>query len=445
MSELSIETNTAATGTPLGAKDRIIFLDVLRGIAVLCILLMNITETSQSYMLYTVMDLKQPVTGANYYSWFIEMVFFEGTMWRIFAILFGAGTILLISRLEKSRGHIDAADIHFRRLSWLVVFGLLNAYIFLFPGDFLFKYAIYGLFLFPLRKLSAKKLLLGGLLLLALGTYIGNADLQHNKEVIAKGKAAESLLSQHKQLSKSQNKSLEKWHEFRDENTSKGIMDAAHQDTERIRKASFSEFVNIYWKFDKISVTIGLYEMWWELSAFMLIGMAMIKSGFLTGNLPKWVYIFGTVLGIGLGVTYNFIEMQKVYHEHFDQIAFIERTGFNVYQIQRLVQTVGYICLFILLYQINFFRKIMNIFKYAGQMAFTNYLFQSIFMLVIFRFMGWYGHLQRYELYYVVLGIWIFELIFSAMWLKYFKYGPFEWIWRCLSYVKWQPFRKDQA
>jgi len=73
-------------------------------------------------------------------------------------------------------------------------------------------------------------------------------------------------------------------------------------------------------------------------------------------------------------------------------------------------------------------------------MAFTNYLSQSIITSVIFYIMGWFGSFQRYQIYEIVFCIWVFQIVFSTIWLKYFLFGPFEWLWRSLTYQKAQPF-----
>jgi uncharacterized protein len=80
-------------------------------------------------------------------------------------------------------------------------------------------------------------------------------------------------------------------------------------------------------------------------------------------------------------------------------------------------------------------------------MAFTNYLMQSLICGLIFYGVGFglYGKLQRYELYYVVAGVWIFQIITSHIWLRYFRFGPMEWIWRSLTYWKLQPFKRSSA
>ena len=77
-------------------------------------------------------------------------------------------------------------------------------------------------------------------------------------------------------------------------------------------------------------------------------------------------------------------------------------------------------------------------------MAFTNYLMQSIITSIIFYGFDVFGELQRYEVYYVVGAIWVFQIIFSNIWLRYFRFGPFEWLWRSLTYLKEQPMLRTK-
>ena len=101
---------------PLHKKERILFLDSIRGIALLGILLMNSMAQSQSHFFYDKMDMSQPITGPNFYAWAAETFLFEETMRGLFSILFGAGTILLLTRLVKNMKGLEPADIFYRRM-----------------------------------------------------------------------------------------------------------------------------------------------------------------------------------------------------------------------------------------------------------------------------------------------------------------------------------------
>jgi uncharacterized protein len=97
-----------------------------------------------------------------------------------------------------------------------------------------------------------------------------------------------------------------------------------------------------------------------------------------------------------------------------------------------------------LLYKSNLFKGAFKLLRPVGQMAFTNYLMQSLICGLLFNGIGFglFGYLQRYEAYLVVLGIWLFQIIFCNIWMRYFLYGPFEWTWRSLTYWRKQPFVK---
>ena len=92
----------------------------------------------------------------------------------------------------------------------------------------------------------------------------------------------------------------------------------------------------------------------------------------------------------------------------------------------------------------NLLSFLKNCLKAVGQMAFTNYLLQTLICTTIFygHGFGLFGKLERSEQVLIVFGIWIFQMIASPIWLKYFKYGPFEWLWRSLTYWHFQPFKK---
>ena len=108
-----METTASNFVAPIAQKDRIKFLDCIRGMALLGILIMNITGQGQIFNLYDSMDVRHPLTGLNFYAWGMETFIFEGTMRGLFSILFGAGTLLLINRLEKNSQGLLPADIYY--------------------------------------------------------------------------------------------------------------------------------------------------------------------------------------------------------------------------------------------------------------------------------------------------------------------------------------------
>ena len=191
--------------------------------------------------------------------------------------------------------------------------------------------------------------------------------------------------------------------------------------------------------------SIGFYNSWWDMLMFFFIGMALYKSGYLLGNKPNYVYALVAAAGICIGLLLNYYILRTQYRLKFDDYRFVQQWRFNFYDIRRVCQTVGYLSLLILLYKIVPVKKILHVFAPVGQMAFTNYLSQSIITSIVFYGIGFYSSLQRYEVYYVVVSIWIFQLIFSHIWMKYFLFGPFEWVWRSLTYLHRPPMRRRTA
>ncbi|MEN9599349.1 MAG: hypothetical protein RL596_1668 [Bacteroidota bacterium] len=443
-----METSTSTQSginyvAPIAQKDRILFLDCVRGMALLGILIMNITAQGQAYLLYDSMDVRHALTGLNFYAWGAEMFFFEGTMRGLFSILFGAGTLLLINRLQKNNSGLLAADIYYRRLLWLLVFGLINAFLLLWPGDILYPYALTGLLLFPFRNLAPKKLLIAALIVLAIGTYKDTAGLYERKDAIKKGRVAEQLVAQKKTLTDEQKESLGKWSEIKKKGT-KDSLPARYAEIEK--KTVNKNYAQIfkYYKEENIMIqSIGFYNGFWDMLLLFFIGMALFKNGFLVGERSTTTYLITAIACTSVAFYLNYIDLSAMYKFQFDKIKFTENANFGFYQLRRTLQTIGYLSFLVLIYKSGIGKKILGIFAPVGQMAFTNYLSQSIITSIIFYGLGYFSKLQRYELYYIVFGIWIFQIIFSTIWLKKFKMGPLEWLWRSLTYWKKQPMRKE--
>jgi uncharacterized protein len=432
-----------ALSTPLRENERIKLIDSIRGLALLGILLMNIMAQSQSYVFYDKMDPRQSMTGLNFFAWAGEMMFFEGTMRGLFSILFGAGTILLLTRLIKSKSGLEPADIFYRRLLWLLVFGLINAFVFLWPGDILYPYALCGLLLFPFRNLSPKFLLWIAFAILAIATYRQNSDLYHDKEVIAKGETIAILEANKKPLTDQQKDDLAAYKTLKEKSTTAGILKEAQKDEKKLKGQSY---LSIFRYFRDANMSIqseGFYRGGiWDILLLMFVGMALYKSGFLTGKKSNTLYTIIAVVGIGVGLWMNYVSKHLAYTLRFDMFEIRKQLWFRDYEIRRVFQTMGYLSLLILAYKAVPIRRIMHVFAPVGQMAFTNYLSQSIITSVIFYGFGLFAKLQRYEAYYIVGAIWLFQIITSNIWLRYYKFGPFEWVWRSLTYMKKQPMRR---
>jgi len=184
----------------------------------------------------------------------------------------------------------------------------------------------------------------------------------------------------------------------------------------------------------------------WECLGMMLVGMALFKSGAFTLGWSTRAYVTMLVLGYGIGLAVNYLEIRYILDSNFEPLAsYVPWT--ITYDIGRVPTTFGHVALAMLLIRQVSLRTLLKPFAAAGQMALTNYLMQSVICLFVFTGagLGLFGHLQRYELYFVVLAIWIVELVWSPMWLANFRYGPMEWLWRSLTRWEMQPMRLPQG
>jgi uncharacterized protein len=182
----------------------------------------------------------------------------------------------------------------------------------------------------------------------------------------------------------------------------------------------------------------------WDAIAFMFFGMYLYKKRVLTGERSKKFFLGMMIAGYAVGLSLNYFNLRTVLNLNFDMTRMADEMYINIYQVRRLFLTVGHLSLIMLVYKSGIVPVFFKALSKVGQMAFSNYLMQSILCSLIFYGYGlsWFGGLQRYELYIVMAGLWLFQIAFSNLWLQYFRFGPFEWLWRSLTYWKRQPMKK---
>ncbi len=428
---------------PVTAQERSQSLDVLRGAAVLGILLMNILSFGLALgggWNPQETTLNGGNTRANLAYWFISQIFFEGKMRCLFSLLFGAGTILFITRADERGGGLRVADIYYRRTLWLMLFGVIHAY-FIWAGDILYAYAIFGLMLFPFRQAKPKWLILAAVILFMLGTARGLWTVSDEYQLRARGRAAAQFAAEGKSLTEEQKADQKKWEER--EKRSKG------PDPERVKKdveAYRGSYAKVFMQ--RMPLIIN-YESTWlyrsglnDVAAVMLIGMALLMTGVLTGERSKRFYLMLMLCGYGIGGTINVLTGWYLLKINFNPI---EGYGAVVatYDIERVLVALGHIGLLIYLLKRGWLRAATSRLAACGQMALSCYLTTSLVCSTLFYGYGFglFAKLQRYQLLYVVFAVWALLLIASPIWLRHYRYGPMEWVWRSLTYWRKQPMR----
>ena len=403
---------------------RILQLDVLRGLAVLGIYLINVISFGLPNGAYPFPVLLGQAHEANIAFWAFSEVFVEGTMRGLFSMLFGASAMVFLSEAKLASHGLELVDRYYRRTLLLILFGLIHAYLLLWPFDVLYAYGLFGLFLFPLRKLTAPTLLVIGSLLLVLGDielYRTGPDISTELSAPVKDEA----------MARDRQWYLE------------SVLTELEDDTNLHRSGYREIFVSqIDDVIDQQSTYIYNHHIF-DIGGMMLLGMALLKLGILSGRRSLRFYLLLACAGYLIG------GIARGYAVYTELIHGFDITGLDAgssvdYDISRLPVTLGHVGVIGLLCQYARFDRITNLLAAVGRLALTNYILQTV--ISIFLFFGFglalFGVFERYELIYVCLGMWALQIIFSVRWLKYYKYGPLEWLWRSLIYGQPQPFRK---
>jgi uncharacterized protein len=358
-------------------------------------------------------------------------------------MLFGAGIILFIRSQQKKLDGLQPADYFFRRQLWLMVFSLFDIYILLWYGDILFDYACLGMIMFAFRNVSPKGLLIGAGVCFLLMLARENRNLYLDKRMIAKGEAIAKIDTSITKLNLLQKEELENMIEFRDRTSHEGKVKRMEKTLLKSRR-SYEDLYTYRTNRYIDEIVQYLYLSLWDVLLFMFIGMAFFKMGVLTGTAPVKVYAWMCIIGLGIGLTLSYLRLQPIIKYNFNWFEYVKNISFQFYELSRTFRAIGIFGLIMLLYKSGWFKWQFALLRPVGQMAFTNYLGQSLLCGIFFYEVGFamYGELQRHQIYYVVAAVWIFQIIFSNIWLRYFRFGPFEWLWRSLTYWKRQPFKK---
>lgn len=425
--------------SPVGKSKRISSMDIIRGIAVCGILLMNITGFGL-FRSYDDPTVNGGATGWNLKVWWINSLFFEGTMRGMFSMLFGAGILLFTGRSQTESGVVT--DLFFRRLLWMVLFGIIHCYILLWPGEILYCYGITGMFAFSFRHLAPKKLVAGTVILLLLITILNTKDYYRDKQVYENAAEATSKKDRGQAVSKNETADIEKWQKkLSDRKPSK---ETIQEEIAAMHKDYFSIAGHMAAEGQFMQTTFLYRYNFFDTLAMMLLGMAFLKWGVLKAALSNRKYVLMALLGYGIGLTVNYYETQLLLSDHFSVLSLSK--SYLTYDAGRLPTTCGHIAVIMLFIKSGWLSFLQKALAAVGQMAFTNYIMQTLICNFIFLGYGLalYGTLQRHQLYYIVIAVWILQLILSPVWLSYFRFGPLEWLWRSLTYWQRQPFKKKE-
>lgn len=416
MLEDNVEHNTPAKPTidaPVTEQARLISLDILRGFAIMGILIVNIQAFAMIFPAYANPYAYGDMTGINYWVRYFNVLFADQKFIAIFSALFGASMMLIVNKAE-TKG-LPAGALHYRRMFWLAVLGLIHALL-IWAGDILFFYAVCGMVIYFFRNWRARSLTILGfsflaiysLMMLGIAEAIGMAPPEEAEKISQYWMPSQERINT--ELAGNRAGWLGQW------------------DT---RVGMYSEIAN------------GIVILFFRLAGAMLLGMALYKAKLLDASRDAGFYLKHAVIFIALGYGLAIFGLDELEARRDDPIysMFI---GSNYTFIASAIICWGYMALVQWMCCSGARQFLVKNIAPVGQMALSNYLGQSIICGTIF--FGWgfglYGYVDRITQLGVVIAVCIFQIIFSRWWLARYRFGPAEWLWRSLSYMKKQPLAR---
>jgi len=398
--------------TPVNLSSRIISLDVLRGFALLGILIMNVQHFSMPGAAYINPDAYGDLNGINKWVWVFSHILASEKFMSIFSLLFGAG-ILLFTENAVAKEH-RAGPLHYRRMFWLFVFGMIHAYL-IWSGDILVAYSLCGMLAFVFKKKQPQTLIWISLVFLLVPFVIylmGYFSMPYwSKEEY-----------QH---------TLQSW---------KPLQDVINKEITVMQGGWMMQMESRVPASIFMQTFIFVMEVFWRVMSMMLLGMALYKWKILSAERTYGFYTRMMVIGLlagfslsGLGVILNFNTGWEVRGSMF---LFKHLNYFGSVAI-----ALGYTAMIMLLVKSARCLHFKNILAATGRMAFSNYILMSLIGTFIFYGHGLalFGTVERKFQVLIMMGIWLVVMIISPLWLKYFRFGPLEWLWRSLTY--WRRIR----
>jgi uncharacterized protein len=406
--------------------NRIATLDLLRGVAVMGILSVNVIGFAMPDPAYLNPAAYGGATGANLVTWLLNFILIDHKMRGLFSMLFGASMLLVIERAEAAGR--SAAVVHYSRMAWLLVFGLAHFYL-IWSGDILTTYALVGMAAFAFRKAPVPRLIAAAIVFFLLDTAI----MAMLTQSYAAGEAAAAAPG-------ATARTLATWQE-----TASDLLPLQPQALAAnlaLYRGAYGGILHARLTDGALQPLLNLILVGPDTLGLMLLGMAGFRSGFLTGGWDRRLYARIAWAGLGVGAA-----------AHAAIAWWTIRSGFSATVVFadyilistpfRLIMTIGYAALIVLLGRGG--GALVGRIAAAGRAAFTNYLVTSLVASTLFYGygLGLYGRLDRFHAWLIVPLVWLAILGWSKPWLDRFRYGPFEWLWRSLARGALQPMRKD--
>lgn len=413
-----------STTAPL--EGRIVTLDLLRGVAVMGIFSVNVIGFAMPEPAYLNPAAYGGSSGISFAIWLLNFILVDNKFRSIFSILFGASMLLVVDRAEAAGR--SPAVVHYFRMGWLLVFGLAH-FALLWSGDILTTYAIVGMAGYAFRKAPVPRLIAAAIVFFLLDAatmaMLTQSYAAAEAAAAAPGATAQTIIA---------------WRATASDLLPLSPGALAHNLA--VFRGGYADIVRERAIDERLQPLLNLILAGPDTLGLILLGMAGLRSGFLTGGWDRRLYVriawIGLLTGGGAEAAIAGWTVRS---------GFSPATVFADYMLVsspfRLVMAAGYIALIILLGRRG--GALVARLAAAGRAAFTNYLGASLVASAIFYGygLGLYGRLDRFHAWLFVPLMWLLILGWSKPWLDRFRYGPFEWLWRSLARGALQPMRKS--
>ena len=423
----SVITNTQNMSStiavkPLKGQERKEILDFLRGIALLGILLVNMAYFNAPFLAQISTDFALWDDLPNTVFKWINWLFLEGKFYPMFSMLFGLGFYFFLKKADNS---LDPVVFTYRiRLMYLLFFGILHVGL-LWNGDILILYALSGFVMTWFKKSSDKTILIWAIVFILLPVVLIAGLVGLIRFAMLIPEAADEIAA-----------AFEMQDEILDQMTEKALIvysTGSFAEIFRIRLQEYAFILNNLLFMIPAIVSlflVGIYLGRKKIFQDIDHGVKVMRKIFF------WCLPAGLLLSLGYAYYMHAGYFQITNWEYVVILAGVFIGG--------PAMTFVYLYLIMLLYQKGFFRRITGFISKAGRMAFTNYLTQSIICTTIFYSygLGLYGKVNIWQGFLLAIAIYIIQVTWSHYWLKHYNFGPFEWLWRSMTYRKWQPMKR---
>ena len=457
MNDITMTTALEPDGAP-----RLKGLDILRGIAILGILFMNINDMGGS--LWSSFDDVRHLgwTQADQVAWWMRDILATGTARCLLEMLFGVGMVILTDRAaEALQTSADNQDGWFRTSlrvlfgDWAVMrgyyarnivlflFGLMHIFILLWPGDILHTYGIAALIAFLFRRLGPKALLGIGLIMALMQLFGNGYDTHEAQTRIAASTMLQAKIDHGKRLTPDESKQLTTLKE-RDNERAKDKRDMARrvmlEDTARSAAtgtfmtwaaSAWGSILFIWGVADSVGEGVFIEPLFvWEAASTMLIGAALFKWGVIQGQRSRRFYLWAMLIAyfVGLGGRAWSAYVLTIWDDYPYLI-------YSTSEVTRLATTLGHIAAVYLLLGTAFGAKLLRPFEAAGRTALTIYIAQTIICLWILYppfALALYGHQGWMALMVTGVVVDAMLLVLANWYLRHFAIAPVEWAWRSI-------------